>query len=111
MIARPIAHGVAVLVTLAATSALACSSRGYTLTSYARGRALAASLATIGIKAVRALNILNLWHAPPRCAITNLLQKVEHDSEQHNDASWRYPRLHRLRRASAGGTAPDRAVQ
>jgi hypothetical protein len=35
MIARPIAHGVAVLVTLAATSALACSSRGYTLTSYA----------------------------------------------------------------------------
>jgi hypothetical protein len=36
MIARPIAHGVAVLVTLAATSALAFSSRGYTLTSYAR---------------------------------------------------------------------------
>jgi len=33
MIARPIAHGVAVLVNLAATSARACSSRGYTLAS------------------------------------------------------------------------------
>jgi hypothetical protein len=105
MIGSPVACGVAPLVTLAATPALACSSCGCTLTSDALsqgigsqpgtasandlpssvvadntdGAAAAAgneATASIRIKAVRTLNIVKLSHAPPRRAITHLLQKV-----------------------------------
>ena len=76
MIARPIAHGVAVLVNLAATSARVCSSHGYTLASDSLSQSIAAGLATIAIKAIRALSILSLRRAPPRRTVKHLLQRV-----------------------------------
>jgi hypothetical protein len=78
MIDRPVACGVAALVTLAAPPALTCSSCGCTLTSDALSQGIGSKPGTtiIRIKAVSALSIVNLSHAPPRCATTHLLQKV-----------------------------------